>query len=64
MNKHKYMITIGRIFQHNNKLFVTLNPINACKLELYGNLWLPFIDKTQSDIVVFSITSFQMYKIL
>ena len=48
----------------NNKLFVTVNPKNACKLEFADNLWLPFLDKSHSDILIFTIISFQMYEIL
>ena len=58
------MRIIYGIFQTNNKLFVTINPINACKLELAGNLWIPFLDQPQLDVVVFSIITFQIYKIL
>ena len=35
-----------------------------CKLEFADNLWLPFLDRPQSDIVVFAIITFQIYKIL
>ena len=37
---------------------------NACKLEFPYHLWLPFIDQTQSNIVVFAIITFQIYNIL
>ena len=34
------------------------------ELELAYNLWLPFIDQPQSEIVVFAITTFHIYNIL
>ena len=37
---------------------------NACKLEFADNLWLPFLDKLHSDIVVFAIITFHIYNIL
>ena len=37
---------------------------NAFKLEFSDNLWLPFIDQPQSDIVVFEIITFQIYIVL
>ena len=43
---------------------MTRSSKNTCKLEFSGNLWLPFIAKTQSDIVVFSMITFQIYEIL
>ena len=33
-------------------------------MEFSDHLWLPFIDQTQSDIVVFPIITFQIYNIL
>ena len=53
MNIHKAMRILDSIFQTNNKLFVMVRPKNACKLEIFGHLWLPFLDQQQSDIVVF-----------
>ena len=50
---HKAIITTVNIYQMNKKLFVTAQPKNACKLEFADNLWLPFPDKPQSEIVVF-----------
>ena len=35
-----------------------------CKLEFDDNLWVPFFDKPKSDVVVFAIFTFQIYKIL
>ena len=51
-------ITDG-IFQTNKKLFVTVHPKNARKLEFADNLWLPFVDQLQSDVVVFETITFQ-----
>ena len=31
---------------------------DACKLEFADNLWLPFLDKLHSDILVFAIITF------
>ena len=52
------------VFQTNKKLFVTVNPKHPCKLEFSDHLWLPFLDKPQSDVVVFAIICFQIYKML
>ena len=43
---------------------MTINPQNACKLEFDGHLWLPFLDQPQSEVVVFIIITFQIYKII
>ena len=61
---HKAMIIIVDVHQTNKKFSVTVQPKNACKQELVDNLWLPFIDQPHSDIVVFSIITFQIYNIL
>ena len=63
-NIHKHMgIPVG-IYQTNEKLFVTVQPNNECKLEFADILWLPFVVQPQYDIVVFSIITFQIYNIL
>ena len=69
--KKKYNTNINKamripdvIFQTNDKLFVTINPKNACKLEFAVNLQLLFIDQPQPDVVVFEIINFQIHKIL
>ena len=62
MNKHKAMRISDDIFQTNKKLFVTVNPRNACKLEFNYHLWIPFIDQPQSYVVFFAIIYFQIYK--
>ena len=64
MNKHKNMRSLFRICQNNKKLFVTVNPKNPWKLEFTDHLWIPFIDQLQSDVVVFEIFSFQIYKLV
>ena len=33
-------------------------------MDFSDHLWLPFIDQTQSEIVVFAIITFQIYQIL
>ena len=38
INKHKAMIIPGRIYQNNKKLFITVIPKNACKMEFSDNL--------------------------
>ena len=63
-NIYKAVRIADGIFQTSNKLFVTFHPKNVCKLEFSDNLWLPFLDQPQSDVMVFSIITFQMYKIL
>ena len=35
------------IFQRNKKLFVTVHPKNACKLEFADHLWLTFLNQPQ-----------------
>ena len=47
------MIIPDNTYQTNKKLFVTVQPKNACILEFAGHLWLSFIDQPQSDIVFF-----------
>ena len=60
-NKHEYMRIPDRICQNNKKLFVTVNQKNSCELGFGDNLWLPFFGQPRSDVLVFSIISFQMY---
>ena len=48
----------------NKKCTVTIQPKNACKLEFLDHLWLPFLDHPHSDIVVFAVITFQIYKII
>ena len=57
MNKCKAVSIPERIFQNNNKLFVTINPRNACKLEFSDHLWLPILEQPNPDIVIFAIFS-------
>ena len=54
MNIHKATIIQYGIFQTNFKLFVTVHPKNACKLEFSDHLWLRFIDQPQSDVIIFN----------
>ena len=49
------------IFQTNTKLFLVVIPKNAYKLKFDDNLWLPFLDQPQSDIVVFEIINLRIY---
>ena len=63
-NTHKAMIVLDGIFQTNNKLFVTVLPKIACKLKCSNRLWLPFLDQTRSEIVVFGMITFQIYTTL
>ena len=64
MSIHGSMSNTGGIFQTNNKLFVTVNRQNSCKLEFDHHLWIPFLNKPQSDIKFFAIIYFHMDKIL
>ena len=41
-----------------------VNLKTPCKLEFADHLWLPFLDQPKSDVVVFPIVSFRIYKIL
>ena len=50
---HKDMRIPVDIYQRTKKVFVTVQPKNTCKLEFVDHLWLPFLDKPQSGIVVF-----------
>ena len=63
-NIHKDMIINDGFYQTNKKLFVTVQPKNACKLEFSDHLWIPFIDQPQSEIVVFAMITFNIYNIL
>ena len=51
MDKHKPMKIPNRICETNIMFFVTDNPGKACRLEFADNLLLPFLDKSQSDVV-------------
>ena len=64
MNIQKDMRITNRKVQTNDNLFVTVNPNNACKQEFYDNLWLPFLDQPQSDVLVFAIFPFYICKTL
>ena len=46
------------------KVYCYSSTKNACRLEFVDHLWLPFLDQTQSDIVVFGIINFQIYNII
>ena len=61
---HKPMIFLVGIYQINKDFSATVQPKNECKSGFADHLWLPFLDQPQSDIVVFSIINFQIYKIL
>ena len=51
------------IHKRNKKCTVTVQHKNECKLEFVDNLWLPFIDQPQSDILDFAVINFQIYNI-
>ena len=53
-NIHKAMSIFVDIHQKNKKFTVIFQPKNACKLGFADNLWLPFLDQPESDIVVFA----------
>ena len=57
------MRIIVNIYQTNKKVVCYCSTKNACKSEFEYHLWLPFIDQTQSDIVVFN-NYLSGYKIL
>ena len=61
---HKAVRVPVDVHERNKKFTVTVQPKNACKLEFVDNLWLPFLDKPQSYILVFAITTVQIYNIL
>ena len=63
-NIHKAIQIPVDIYQRTEKLFVTVQQKNACKLEFADHLWLPYLDQTQYDIVVFAIIPFHIYNIL
>ena len=50
---HKAMQIPVNIYQRNKTFFATVQPKNACKLEITYHLWLPFLDQPWCDIVVF-----------
>ena len=49
---HKDMIIPVDIYQRTKRFFVIVQPKIHVKLEFTDHLWLPFLDKTQSDIDV------------
>ena len=63
-NIQKAMIIPGGIYQTKKRLFVTAEPKNVCELGFADHWWLPFLDQSQSDIIVFAIITFQIYTIL
>ena len=63
-NIHKDVQIPVQIYQRTKKFFVTVQPKNDFKMEFGNNLWLPFIDQPQYDIVVFAIITFHIYNIL
>ena len=48
-------------FQTNKKLFVTVHPKNACKLEFYNHLW-PTISRSHTVRCCILSMIFQLYK--
>ena len=63
MNIYKVVRSLGGIFRPIIS-YLWLLIKNARKLEFSDHLWPPFIDRQQSDVVVFEIITFKMYKIL
>ena len=61
---HKAVIFCIESYERNKKFTVTVQPKKAYKLEFVDHLWLSFLDQPQSDIVVFTIITFQIYNIL
>ena len=64
INIHKAMQIPVNIYQSNKLFFGLVQPKNACKLEFADHLWLPYLDKTQYDIIDFAIITYQIYNIL
>ena len=60
MNKHRNTIILDCICQKNKKLFVIVNPRNACKMGFSDHLWLPFLDQPQSYVVAFAMIYFDI----
>ena len=60
---HKAVIIIDGNFETNKRLFVKTNIKPPFKLEFSNHLWLPFLYQPQSDVIVFEITTLQIYKI-
>ena len=58
------MIITVDIYQTSEKLFVRVQPKNACKLEFSDNLWLPFLDQPQSEILGTAMIYFHINNIL
>ena len=52
------------IHETNKKFSVTAQPKHVCKLGFVYHLWLPSLDQTHSDIVVFAIFSFHINHLL
>ena len=63
MNRHKVMRIPDGVCQTNKRLFMTVNPNNARKLGFADHPWLPFLDQPQSDVVIFEIIYFRIYRI-
>ena len=61
---HKDMRITFDIHQKNKRFYVTVQPKNSCKLEFSDNLWLPYLNQTQSEISVFEIFTCHIYNIL
>ena len=61
---YKAMKIPVELHQTNKYFYVIVKPKNVCKLEFADHLWLPFLDQPQSNIVVFSIITFDIYNIL
>ena len=47
------MRTPVKIYERNKNFTATVQPKNACKLEVLYHLWLPFPEQPQSENVVF-----------
>ena len=51
VNKHKAIRITDRIFH----FVLEVNTRNACKMKFTDHLWLPFLDKPQSDDILFAM---------
>ena len=62
MNKRKSMRILDGICKTNKKVFCDGLWKNACELDFFDHLWLPFINQQRLDVVVSSIIYFRIYK--
>ena len=60
-NIHKAMRNLVYLHPAKKRFSVTIKPKMHVIWDFADNLWLPFLDQTQSDTVVFEIFNFQIY---